>query len=61
MLLFCCRFFIIATVITDENGIARFDKHTETIATKGSILNEETFEFETQKRWANRKACGRKS
>jgi len=40
MLLFCCRFFIIATVITDANGIARFDKHTETIAPKGSILNE---------------------
>ncbi|BCE05024.1 hypothetical protein CHCC14820_0798 [Bacillus paralicheniformis] len=35
--------------------------HTETIAPKRSILNEETFEFETQKRWANRKACGRKS
>ncbi|WMW47742.1 hypothetical protein RFN66_01600 [Bacillus paralicheniformis] len=35
--------------------------HTETIAPKGSILNVETFEFETQKRWANRKACGRKS
>lgn len=45
MLLFCCRFFIIATVIAkncaeivrrkpDENGIVRFDKHTEMIAPK---------------------------
>ncbi|MCY9239557.1 hypothetical protein ABER72_08515 [Bacillus licheniformis] len=33
---------------TDENGIARFNKHTETIALR-IYLNEERFEFEAKK------------
>ncbi|MCI4129232.1 prealbumin-like fold domain-containing protein [Bacillus haynesii] len=34
---------------TDENGVVRFDKQTETIAPKGYVLNEETFEIEIKK------------